>query len=210
MLYVLIYSALIVNAYLVQDSLPAVISAFCGMTYTLLAGKGVPLCYPVGITGTFFYSYLAYSSCLWGNLALSLFYYLPLQIIGFFKWNKNLKTDKYEITKIKLSTKERLILLILTFVICIPSMLILNYLNDNYPLIDGMVTVLSVLGMYLTVRRAIEQWVVWMVVNALSFYMWINIAVNGQKVYSTALMWLIYFFLAIYFYHCWYKEIKNS
>ena len=180
------------------------------MSYTLLAGKGIPLCYPIGITGTFFYSYLACTNALWGNLLLNVIYYLPMQIIGFLNWNKNLKPDKYEIFKTKLSQKERMILLLIILFITFPVVFVLSHFNDKYPLIDGFVTVLSIIGMYLTVRRAIEQWFIWMVVNALSFCMWINIALNGQRVYSTALMWLLYFFLAIYFYRNWSNEIRNS
>ena len=208
--YIVIYSALFINAYLVNDSTPAIISAFCGMSYTLLAGKGIPLCYPIGIIGTFFYSYLACTNALWGNLLLNVIYYLPMQIIGFLNWNKNLKPDKYEIFKTKLSQKERMILLLIILFITFPVVFVLSHFNDKYPLIDGFVTVLSIIGMYLTVRRAIEQWFIWMVVNALSFCMWINIALNGQRVYSTALMWLLYFFLAIYFYRNWNNEIRNS
>ena len=64
--------------------------------------------------------------------------------------------------------------------------------------------------MYLTVRRAIEQWIVWMIVNALSSIMWISIVMNGEKAYSTVIMWVTYFVLAIYFYAKWRKEIKEG
>ena len=62
--------------------------------------------------------------------------------------------------------------------------------------------------MYLTVRRAIEQWGVWIFVNGLSAIMWGLIALSGEKVYSTVIMWSVYFVLGIYFYFCWEKELK--
>lgn len=63
--------------------------------------------------------------------------------------------------------------------------------------------------MYLTVRRAIEQWQVWMVVNGLSAIMWAIIAFSGEKVYSTVIMWTVYFILAIYFYFEWKKKLTH-
>ena len=48
-----------------------------------------------------------------------------------------------------------------------------------------------------------------MIVNGLSAIMWIKIALAGEKVYSTVIMWSVYFLLAIYFYITWRKEIKN-
>ena len=84
------------------------------------------------------------------------------------------------------------------------------YFKDTHPLLDSVTTVFSIGGMYLTVRRAVEQWIFWMVVNTLSLAMWINVAMNGARVYSTIAMWAVYLFLAIYFYREWYKEIGNT
>ena len=53
----LIYLILIVCAVIFKDSPAAVISAVFGITYTFLAGKGNPICYLFGVTGSGFYSY---------------------------------------------------------------------------------------------------------------------------------------------------------
>ena len=193
-----------------HDSWIAIISAFCGITYTILAGKGVPICYPIGVTGSCFYAYLSFASHLWGNLLLYICYYIPMQIIGFFKWNKNLKSDKYEIIKTTLSKKERITLIAISISITILTVLILAHFGDKNPVIDGITTILSILGMYLTVKRCIEQWIVWIIVNGLSYIMWLDIALKGAKVYSTVFMWSVYFILAIYFFITWKKEIKKT
>ena len=78
------------------------------------------------------------------------------------------------------------------------------------PIIDGITSTLSILGMYLTVRRCIEQWIIWLIVNGLSFVMWLKICLAGEKVFSTVLMWGVYFILAIIFYFTWHKELKND
>ena len=88
---------IVFNAFVKNDSLFAVISAICGITYTFLAGKGLPICYLFGVTGSSFYSLLAFQNVLWGNLILYAGYYLPMQILGYFRWNKNLKENRQEI-----------------------------------------------------------------------------------------------------------------
>lgn len=133
-----------------------------------------------------------------------------MQILGFFKWNSHLKDNKNEIIKISLNRKERAIISVITLVLSAFAVVILHLLHDQNPVIDGITTVFSIAGMYLTVRRAIEQWIVWMVVNGLSAFMWASIALNGEKVYSTVIMWSAYFILAIYFYKSWKKEISLS
>ena len=206
----LIYMFLFVNAFITKDSVPAIINAFCGITYTFLAGKGLPICYLFGVAGSSFYCYLAYSGALWGNLFLYGLYYIPMQITGYFRWNKHLKSDKEEIIKTSLKPKESLILILISVILSIITIYLLKITGDNKPVIDGITTILSIAGMYLTVRRCIEQWIVWIIVNGLSFVMWLQIALNGQKVYSTVIMWFVYLILSFYFFYKWRKEIKEK
>ena len=208
--FVFIYAFLFTTAIISKDSPAAIISAFFGITYTILAGKGKPICYLFGITGSGFYCYLAFCNALWGNLLLYALYYIPMQILGFFKWRQHLKTNKKEIIKTYMTIKEKNRLIIITLLLTIITILVLSSINDKSPYIDGITTIFSIAGMYLTVKRNIEQWIVWMIVNGLSAIMWLDIALNGDKVYSTVIMWSVYFFLAIYFYVCWKKEIETE
>ena len=206
----LILIFILVNAIINRDSVAALISAICGITYTFLAGKGLPKCYLFGVTGSSFYCWLSFQSALWGNLLLYAAYYIPMQIIGYFRWNKNLKEDKKEIVKISLSKKELLLLVLILSVISVLVYYLLLYFKDTHPILDSITTVFSIGGMYLTVRRAIQQWIFWMLVNTLSLFMWINVIATGTKAYSTVIMWAVYLCLAIYFYLEWRKEIKQQ
>lgn len=206
---ILVILFIIANAFLRQDSYIALISAICGITYTFIAGKGYPICYLFGLTGSSFYCLLALQNALWGNLLLYGLYYIPMQIIGYFKWKKNLKTNSLEIIKTRLSRKEFVSILSILAILTTVTYFILLASNDKHPLLDSITTIFSIGGMYLTVRRAIEQWLLWMIVNFLSLIMWVNVVINGTKAYSTAIMWLVYLFLAIYFYRQWDKDIKN-
>ena len=204
---VVVLCTIFTNAILMQDSIISVISAICGILYTIIAGKGKISCYFFGLLGTSFYGYLAYHNALYGNLILYMGYYFPMQILGIFQWKKHLKKSTNEIIKTKLSPKELVYLSVIGCLACFVFSMFLKTLNDTHPYIDGITTVLSILGMYMTVKRVIEQWIVWMIVNALSVYMWLNIAIQGEKVYATVIMWFVYFVLAIYFYKKWKQEL---
>lgn len=204
-----IFAFIFVNALIMHDSLISVISAVCGISYTFMAGKGKAICYLFGVTGSFFYCVLAFKSALWGNLLLYGLYYIPMQILGFFKWNKHLN-EKAEIKKISLPINERSLLSLLCLLGCGLLAWCLKITGDTSPLLDAITTILSIVGMYLTVRRAIEQWVAWIIVNALSALMWIQVLFTGEKVYATVIMWLVYLALGIYFLIKWKKEMKKS
>lgn len=193
-----------------KDNKIALISAICGISYTILAGKGKISCYLFGLCGTLCYSFISYKNHLYGNLALYFLYYFPMQIAGIFKWKKHLKKESHEIIKTRLSSKERHVYLSIAVIFSIILSVILWKLNDQNPIIDSITSVFSIIGLLLTIKRCIEQWYIWFVVNGLSTIMWIQAYLNGSECFATILMWATYFILSIYFLHTWKKELTTT
>ena len=191
-----------------KDSIFSIISAICGISYTILAGKGRVSCYIIGFFGSLCYSYLALVNKFYGNLLLYVLYYIPMDFVGIYKWSKHLKKEQREIEKTKLNEKERLLYFGLAFFLSILLAAILHYLEDKNPIIDAITTIFSILGLFLTVKRCIEQWYIWFIVNFLSLIMWIIAYINGSNCLATVLMWLVYLILAVYFLKVWKKEVK--
>lgn len=191
-----------------KDNKVALVSAVCGISYTILAGKGKISCYLFGLAGTFCYSFISFKNALYGNLALYALYYFPMQVLGIFKWKKHLKSDIQEIEKAKLSKKERIIYSLIAVFGSVILSFVLWKLNDQNPIIDAITSVFSIIGLILTVKRCIEQWYIWFVVNGLSMIMWIQAYLNGSNCFATILMWATYFVLSIYFLHTWNKEMR--
>ena len=199
---------IIILSVLIGDSKIALVSAVCGISYSILAGKGKISCYMFGLCGTLCYAYLALKNNLFGNLALYTLYYFPMQIVGIFKWKKHLKKDSQEIVKTKLTNKERIFYTLISIVCSVILYVILLFLLDQSPIMDSVTAVLSVVGLILTVKRCIEQWYVWFIVNGLSTIMWINAYLHGSNCFATILMWATYFVLSIYFLITWKQELK--
>ena len=191
-----------------KDNKVALVSAVCGISYTILAGKGKISCYLFGLAGTFCYSFISFKNALYGNLALYALYYFPMQVLGIFKWKKHLKSDTQEIEKTKLSPKERVVYSLIAVFGSVILSFVLWKLNDQNPIIDAITSVFSIIGLILTVKRCIEQWYIWFVVNGLSMIMWIQAYLNGSNCFATILMWATYFVLSIYFLHTWNKEMR--
>ena len=199
---------IIILSVIIGDNKIALVSAVCGISYSILAGKGKISCYLFGLCGTLCYAYLALKNNLFGNLALYALYYFPMQIVGIFKWKKHLKKDSQEIVKTKLTNKERILYSTISILSSFVLYLILVFLHDQSPVMDSLTAVFSVIGLILTVKRCIEQWYVWFVVNGLSTIMWINAYLHGSNCFATILMWATYFVLSIYFLITWKRELK--
>ena len=209
-IFSLVLIFILVNALVMHEYLVAVIDAICGISYVFLIGKGKPIAYIIGLIGSGCYCLLSLQQALWGNLLLYALYYIPMQVIGFIQWNKNLKEGKKEVVKIKLPKKELINICIISFVLIFLTALGLEFFKDKHPILDSITTILSIAGMYMTVRRALEQWIFWIFVNAISLIMWLHVALSGAKVISIVIMWGVYLFLAFYFYFAWNKEIKET
>ncbi len=209
-IFLFIICFVIVISIITHDNKIALISAICGISYTILAGKGKVSCYFIGIAGTLCYSYLSFINGFFGHMTLNLLYYFPMEILGIFKWSQHLKKETREIVKAKLSLKERYIYITVAFILTFAAAFILKILGDTKPFMDAFTTVFSVIGQLLTVKRCIEQWYVWSFVNFISLIMWIYAYINGSECFATILMWLIYFILGIYFLICWKKEMKEE
>lgn len=209
-IFPLVILLIIAISFILNDSKIALVSAICGISYTILAGKGKISCYLFGLMGTMCYAYISWKNQLFGNLLLYLIYYFPMQILGIFKWKKHLNKNTGEIIKTKLNNKERIMYFTISAIVTTLFTILLYKLNDANPIIDAITTIFSITGLILTIKRAIEQWYLWAVVNTLSVIMWIEAYINGSNCFATILMWGVYTILAIYFLHNWKKEISEN
>lgn len=207
-LFPLLIIAIVVLSFLVKDSKIALISAICGISYTIFNGKGKIYCYFFGITGTLLYSYLAFKNGLLGNFSLNFFYYLPLEIIGLISWKKHL-INKTSVKKTSLKKTQRVALWIFVFIATIVLALIIIFNNLTIlNFLDFLTLFLSIIAMILAVKRLIEQWYLWSTVNFLSVIIWSVAYLRGSNCFATIVMWGIYFVLGIYFLKKWQREIK--
>lgn len=70
---------------------------------------------------------------------------------------------------------------------------VLYLFRDPQPVKDAATTVLSVIAMFLMVRRFMEQWVLWVVTNIISVVMWVVALANGEAHSALMIiMWVFY------------------
>ena len=206
-----IYSLIILTvtalSFGMKDSSIVTLHAIFGILATIFTGKGKISCYILGTFGVLCYSYLAWKNTLWGTFGLQIIYYLPMEFIGIYYWKDHLKEDTKEVIKTQLSTKQRWILCIVTILTSVLLGTFLMFLNDKFPFPDAFVTVLPIIAFFLTVKRCIEQWIAWTIVNFINIVMWLVIFVNEGNYFATLLTWLIYFFFGIYFFFKWKRDL---
>lgn len=192
------------------DNLRGITAAVTGVICVILTGKGKMSCYIFGLVNTILYAVIAFGAKYYGEVMLNALYYVPMQFVGWFMWKKHINEETQEVKKIMLPIKWDVILGVISVAAIYGYGLVLKRLGGNLPFIDSMSTCLSVLAMVLSVKRLSEQWVLWIVVDVVTVYMWVIDYIQGGTDVATLLMWIVYLLNAIFMFVKWFKESKGG
>ncbi len=192
-----------------NDKLIGIICSLAGVIGVVLNGKGKLFNYLFSFINCLLYGVIAYKAHLYGEAILNFLYYVPMQFIGFNIWRKNINNKTHEVNKIHMKNTNRLLLLIVIIVGSVLYAIVLNLLKDAMPCISSIITIMSVVAMFIGVKMYSEQWWLWIIINILEVYIWsINLS-NGSDI-ATLLMWLVYLFNSIIMCIKWEKEVKKN
>lgn len=207
----------LINIYLFfawGDTITGLIASLTGMICVVLVAKAKISNYYFGIVNVVLYAYIAWQSKYYGEVMLNVIYFLPMQFVGLYCWNKhcNVTKTKDDVKVSNLSTKERIYWSLISVVGIVAYGLFLKYLQGTLPFIDSTSTVLSVIAMFLMVKRVTEQWLLWIAIDVVSIYMWFYILAQGGNEISMLIMWSAFLVNAIYGYFNWRKlgKIQNE
>ena len=192
-----------------KDSSVATFAALTGIWCVILTGKGKLSSFWFGSINTVLYAIIAWEAKYWGEVMLNLIYYVPMNFVGLYMWSKNMNKETEEVVKKRLSLKKSIMSYGLVIVGTLGYGLFLKVLNGTLPFVDSMSTVFSVFAQFLCVKRYMEQWVLWVIVDVVTVIMWIYAFVNGTGDMATVLMWSIYLINAIFMLIKWKKDTEE-
>ena len=157
--------------------------------------------WPTGIVGVVLSGLLFYEVRLYSDLILHILYV----ILGFYGWYKWLYGGKNQsaLPVTTLSANRLLLLAALGGV----GTLIIGYLFDHYTdadlaYWDAFTTSFSLVGQYMLAKKNIENWILWIVVDAVASGIYIY-----KELYLLSLLYFLYLGLASYGYYRWQKSI---
>ena len=179
-----------------------------GMLSVILVAKGKISNYYFGIINVVIYGFISYNSKYYGEAMLNILYFLPMQIIGFMMWRRNNVNidESKEVKAERMTAKEIILWSVLSGIAVVVYGIILKKLNNTLPMADSFTTVLSVTAMILMVKRYIEQWIVWIMIDIVAIYMWLFI----KSDYNITIMWIAYLVNAVYGLYNWAKLYRRE
>lgn len=156
-----------------------------------------------GFLASALYVVVFFDSKLYADMSLQL-YYLVVSVYGWINWKRGKEEKELPATA---TTKKLWIKLALaTVAIYFIYYFVLLYFTDStIPKSDSLVGALSVIATWMLARKLIENWLVWIVADALCVGLYIY-----KGLYPTAILFVIYTVMAVVGYIQWRKTIENN
>lgn len=195
---------------IIGDTVIGILAAITGIVCVILTGKGKLSAYLFGLVNVIAYAVIAFESKYYGEVMLNLIYYVPMQFWGFYVWSKNMNPETNEVSKKKMTLKQTAIMLISVFSLTMIYGLILEFLNGNLPYVDALSTVISIVALYISIKMYTEQWILWIIVDVVTVFMWLIALIEGTGSVAILMMWIIYLVNAIIMYFKWRNETNGG
>lgn len=192
-----------------NERLVGIISAITGVVCVVMTGKGKVSSYIFGMVNTVLYAYIAYGAKYYGEVMLNLLYYVPMNVVGWVMWNKHISEETKEVEKKQMSGEWRILVFTVSAIGVYFYGLVLKRMGGNLPFTDSLTAVLSVVAQILCVKRLMEQWVLWIIINVVTVIMWIRAFYTGGESVATLIMWSIYLLNAVFMFVKWNRESRR-
>ncbi|KAA6345421.1 Nicotinamide riboside transporter PnuC [termite gut metagenome] len=180
-----------------------IIGTLIGLLYLWLEYKASIYLWIVGIIMPAIYIFVYYDAGLYADTGINI-YYLLAAIYGWVMW-KHRNGEKEELPISRTSGRVLPLLLFVFIVIFVLiAWLLKKYTDSTVPLADSCITALSIIGMWMLAKKYVEQWLVWMVVDAISCVLYMY-----KDLYFTSGLYGFYAVIAIFGYLKW-KQMMNA
>jgi nicotinamide mononucleotide transporter len=176
-----------------------------GLIYIILEYRASILLWLVGIIMPALDIVLYYTHGLYGDAAMAVYYTLAA-IYGWIVWKFGHKHQQKEGEEMPITHMPKRLYpaTILFFVVAwvVTWFVLSHYTNSNVPVLDGFTNALSFVGLWALARKYLEQWLFWILVDAVSCYLYIIKGIPFK-----ASLYGLYVVIAVMGYFKWKKAI---
>ena len=175
-----------------------------GLLYVVLSIKENIWGWPAGLITSALYIYVFFNTKFYADMGLQV-YYLIISVYGWYHWMFGSKSKKQDDLKISRTKAKLAVYLSLAFVILfvLISYILVNFTDSEVPYWDAFTTAASVVATWMLVRKLIEHWIIWVIVDTVSLGLYIY-----KGLYPTVILFAVYDVLAILGYIEWKKQLK--
>ena len=192
-----------------------IVGTCLGLIYIALQYKASVWLWPVGIVWSLVFVIIFFHGKVYAFGTVNL-YYIVADIYGLVVWLKSRRKQNDQVTEKPIThTPKRQWppLILISLGLWLVIYLILKHLvtDSPVPLVDGFISALSIVAMWMLAHKQLEQWLFWIVVNIVTTALFIHQGIHQDpSLYSTAFMYAVYTVVAVLGYFNWKKEMGKQ
>lgn len=169
--------------------------------YVLFASKANRICFVFGFISSMIYIYLTFSLKFYFDTSINI-YYLIMSIYGWYAWGSD--GDNYS-SIMTLSSKKFSTLLFSGLIFSLGVAFTATLFTDaSLAYLDAFTTVFSIIATWMVVKKYIENWLIWIIVDLVASGMYFY-----KEFYLTSLLFILYTLIAIYGFFKWRKKLNH-
>ena len=175
-----------------------------GVAYLVLAMRQSQWCWYAAFGSTAIFSWLFFDVSLVMESALNV-YYLAMAVYGWMAWRNgasdqpNLPVQHWSLTNHALAIGG------VVAISLISGWLLTNNTSAALPYLDSFTTWGAVLTTWMVTRKVLENWLYWVVIDAVAIYLYID-----RGLYLTAVLMALYVVLAVGGYFMWLNAYREQ
>lgn len=175
-------------------------ASLIGLAYLLLAVRRNLLCWLCAFVSTSIYLVLFARASLYMQSALQVFY-LVMAVYGFIDWKRG-RTKAGDVRIESWSVNQHVMVAALVIIVSALNGWALSRWTDSpAPYLDSFVTWGSIVTTWMVARRIIENWLYWIVVDAVAAWLYFS-----QGLLATTVLFIIYLGIVVRGYFVWRRE----
>jgi nicotinamide mononucleotide transporter len=207
----MIFEALLVIEFLntvwdqfLRNSLLELTEVVFAIAYLVLAVKESILCWYAAGISTLIFLVIFWDVNLYMESGLQIYYFV-MAAFGWYQWrgaNDNSVNLQVSIWSMQQHLEALALIGLLTFT----SGYLLNSGTDaQLPYLDSFTTWASVVTTFMVVRKVLENWIYWLVIDAVSIYLYMD-----RGLYFTSMLFILYIVIIFFGWVSWSKSYKQS
>ena len=159
----------------------AAVGSLAGVLANVLSANGRILTFLFGLIDVTIYGAMCLTGARYGNAALHLLYFLPMQVVDFVQWKGRGAEGREPVRARRLTGRQWLLFSSLFLAGLVAAYFILSALDKTEAagvvrwlvLMDALSMMCNLIGQYLLSTAYMEQWYFWIGVNIASVVMWV-------------------------------------
>lgn len=163
------------------------VGSLMGILSTVSSANGKIITFFFGFIDVLIYTAVCFISGKYGNFAMHLLYFLPMQFYGLRQWRKRGASKAREVKARRMSGRELATWLAISLASSVAAYFVLAQFDDSAArtfirvsvVADAVSMVCNILGQYLMSAAYMEQWIFWIGVNIFSIVMW-TVTLTGE------------------------------